>query len=293
MTKPALAICCLMFTVSAHAQEAANPFTSKEVAPGIHVIYGAGEEFVGGNVSVMVGDEHVVLIDDAMVPTAPALISAVEEIAGRPIDFVINTHYHGDHTGGNAQLANDGTLVVAHDNLRKRLLEKPEDAGGAAGIPVITFSETLTFHVNGKIAKVFHLPHAHTDGDGAIHFPEANVIHAGDVVFNGIFPYIDLDAGGSVAGFIAAQQQLIDMADDDTLILAGHGDPVASKADVERDLAVLVEGRKRIQALVEQGMSEEEILAANPLADYHDEYNWSFITTERMTRTHFRDLTSE
>jgi glyoxylase-like metal-dependent hydrolase (beta-lactamase superfamily II) len=158
---------------------------------------------------------------------------------------------------------------------------------------VITFSETLTFHVNGKIAKVFHLPHAHTDGDGAIHFPEANVIHAGDVIFNGIFPYIDLDAGGSVAGFIAAQQQLIDMADDDTLFLAGHGDPVASKADVERDLAVLVEGRKRIQALVDQGMSEEEILAANPLADYHDEYNWRFITTERMTQTHYRDLTSE
>jgi glyoxylase-like metal-dependent hydrolase (beta-lactamase superfamily II) len=282
-----------MFALAAHAQEAANPFTSEEVSPGIHVIYGAGEKFVGGNVSVMVGEEHVVLIDDAMVPTAPALISAVEAIADRPIDFVINTHYHGDHTGGNAQLAKDGTLVVAHDNLRKRLLEKPEDAGGAAGIPVITFSETLTFHVNGKIAKVFHLPHAHTDGDGAIHFPEANVIHAGDVVFNGIFPYIDLDAGGSVAGFIAAQQQLIDMADDDTLFLAGHGDPVASKADVEQNLAVLRDGRKRVKALVDQGMSEEEVLAANPLADYHDEYNWSFITSERMTRTHFRDLTSE
>ena len=282
-----------MFALAAHAQEAANPFTSEEVSPGIHVIYGAGEKFVGGNVSVMVGEEHVVLIDDAMVPTAPALISAVEAIADRPIDFVINTHYHGDHTGGNAQLAKDGTLVVAHDNLRKRLLEKPEDAGGAAGIPVITFSETLTFHVNGKIAKVFHLPHAHTDGDGAIHFPEANVIHAGDVIFNGIFPYIDLDAGGSVAGFIAAQQQLIDMADDDTLFLAGHGDPVASKADVEQNLAVLRDGRKRVKALVDQGMSEEEVLAANPLADYHDEYNWSFITSERMTRTHFRDLTSE
>jgi glyoxylase-like metal-dependent hydrolase (beta-lactamase superfamily II) len=119
-----------MFALAAHAQEAANPFTSKEVAPGIHVIYGAGEEFVGGNVSVMVGDEHVVLIDDAMVPTAPALISAVEAIADRPIDFVINTHYHGDHTGGNAQLANDGTLVVAHDNLRKRLLEKPGETRG-------------------------------------------------------------------------------------------------------------------------------------------------------------------
>ena len=293
MTKRTLAISCLVFALSAHAQEAANPFTSKEVSPGIHVIYGAGEKFVGGNVSVMVGDEHVVLIDDVMVPTAPALIDAVTAIAGRPVDFVINTHYHGDHTGGNAQLAEDGTIVVAHDNLRKRLLLKPEDAGGPAGIPVITFSEAVTFHVNGKTAKVFHLPHAHTDGDGAIHFPEANVIHAGDVLFNGIFPYVDLDGGGSVSGFIAAQQRLIDMSDDDTLILSGHGGPVASKADVERNLAVLVEGRKRVKALVEQGMSEEEVVAANPLADYHDEYNWGFITTEKMTRTHYRDLTSE
>ena len=293
MTKLTLAISCLLLAFSAHAEDAANPFTSKEVSPGIHVIYGAGEKFVGGNVSVMVGDEHVVLIDDAMVPTAPSLIDAVAKIAGRPIDFVINTHYHGDHTGGNAQLAKDGTIVVAHDNLRKRLLEKPEDAGGAAGIPVITFSDTVTFHVNGKMAKVFHLPHAHTDGDGAIHFPEANVIHAGDILFNGIFPYVDLDGGGTVAGFIAAQQQLIDLADDETLILSGHGEPVASKADVERNLAVLVDGRERIKALVDQGMTEDEVLAANPLAEYHDDYNWSFITTERMTKTHYRDLTSE
>ena len=293
MTKSTLAISCLVFAFSANAEDAANPFTSEEVSPGIHVIYGAGEEFVGGNVSVMVGDEHVVLIDDAMVPTAPALIDAVAKIAGRPVDFVINTHYHGDHTGGNAQLAKDGTIVVAHDNLRKRLVEKPEDAGGVAGIPVITFSDTVTFHVNGKMAKVFHLPHAHTDGDGAIHFPEANVIHAGDVLFNGIFPYVDLDGGGTVAGFIAAQQQLIDMADDDTQILAGHGAPVASKADVERNLAVLIDGRERIKALVDQGMTEDEVLAANPLADYHDDYNWSFITTERMTKTHYRDLTSD
>ena len=293
MTKRTLAISCLLFAFSAHAEDAANPFTSKEVSPGIHVNYGAGEKFVGGNVSVMVGDEHVVLIDDAMVPTAPALIDAVARIAGRPIDFVINTHYHGDHTGGNAQLAKDGTIVVAHDNLRKRLVEKPEDAGGAAGIPVITFSDTVTFHVNGKMAKVFHLPHAHTDGDGAIHFPETNVIHAGDILFNGIFPYVDLDGGGTVAGFIAAQQQLIDMADDETLILSGHGKPVASKADVERNLAVLMDGRERVKALVDKGMTEDEVLTANPLADYHDEYNWNFITTERMTTTHYRDLTSE
>ncbi|MCK5325679.1 MAG: MBL fold metallo-hydrolase [Woeseiaceae bacterium] len=289
----ALFLTCLLLATSLYAQEPAPVFASHEVVPGIHAVYGAGDTFVGGNVSVMVGDEYVLLIDDALVPTSPALIAAVNEIAGRPIDFVINTHYHGDHTGGNAQLAQDGTIVVAHDNLRKRLAEKPEDAGGAGGIPVITFSDTVTFHLNGQTAYLFHLPNAHTDGDGAVHFPEVNVIHAGDVLFNGIFPYVDLDGGGSIDGFIAAQQRLIAMSDDHTIILSGHGDPVANKADVERDVAVLIDSRARVKALVDAGKSLDEVLAENPLAEYHDDYNWGFITTEKMTTTLYRSLTTE
>jgi len=292
MTKRLFALAFLLLAVPLHAQEPAGKFASKEVAPGIYAIYGAGEEFAGGNASVLVGDEHVVLIDDVMVPTAPDFISAVAEIAGKPVDFVINTHVHGDHTGGNAQLAEDGTIVVAHDNLRKRLKDKPGDAGGVAGLPVITFSESVTFHVNGQTAHVFHVPNAHTDGDGVIHFTDLNVIHAGDVLFNGIFPYIDLDQGGSLAGFIDAQEKLIELSDDDTIILSGHGAPVASKASVKRDLTALIDSRQRVKALVDAGKSEEEVLAENPLADYHDQYNWSFITTEKMTSTLYRALTS-
>jgi len=239
-----------------------------------------------------VGDEQVVLIDDAMVPTAQPVLDAVKQVAGRGPDFVINTHVHGDHVGGNALLQDDGSYVVAHDNIRKRLLAKSDDAGGDGGLPIITFSESVTFHLNGHEAYVFHVHHAHTDGDGVIHFRHDNVIHAGDIMFHKLFPYIDLDNGGSVDGFIEAQKQLIAIADDDTIIIPGHG-PLAHKADLEQDLAVLIDSKKRVKALVDAGKSQEQVLAENPLADYHDQYNWSFITTEKMTSTLYRALTSD
>lgn len=292
MTKRILAITCLALAAPLQAQDFASSFDATEVAPGIYMLTGAEGKFGGGNMSVLVGDDQVVLIDDAMVPTAQPVLDAVDKLAGRAPDFVINTHVHGDHVGGNALMQENGAYVVAHDNIRKRLSADSKDAGGDGGLPIITFSESVTFHVNGHEVFVFHVHHAHTDGDGAIYFRGHNVIHAGDILFNNLFPYIDLDNGGSVEGFIEAQEKLIAMADDETVLIAGHGE-LANKADVERNLAVLVDGRKRVKALVDQGMSEEEILAANPLADYHDDYNWSFITTERMTKTHYRDLTSE
>jgi cyclase len=287
-----LAIACLALAAPLQAQDFASAFDATEVAPGIYMLTGADGKFGGGNMSVLVGDEQVVLIDDAMVPTAQPVLDAVMKLAGRVPHFVINTHIHGDHVGGNALLQENGSYVVAHDNIRRRLEADSKDAGGDGGLPIITFSDSVTFHVNGQEVYVFHVHHAHTDGDGVIHFRDRNVIHAGDILFNNLFPFIDLDNGGSVEGFIAAQEKLIAMADDATVFIAGHGE-LASKADVERNLAVLVDGRKRVKALVDQGMTEADVLAANPLADYHDDYNWSFITTERMTKTHYRDLTTE
>jgi len=292
MTKRMLAIACLVLAMPLQAQDFATSFDATEVVPGIYMLTGAEGKFGGGNMSVLVGDDQVVLIDDAMVPTAQPVLDAVNKLAGRAPDFVINTHIHGDHVGGNALMQRNGSYVVAHDNIRKRLSADSTDAGGDDGLPIITFSDSVTFHVNGHAVFVFHVHHAHTDGDGVIHFRDLNVIHAGDILFNNLFPYIDLDSGGSVEGFIAAQEKLIAIADDDTVFIAGHGE-LANKADVERNLAVLVDGRERVKTLVAQGMTEEEVLAANPLADYHDEYNWNFITTERMTKTHYRDLTSE
>lgn len=275
----------------ATAQEFATAFKSTEVAPDIYMLDGA-DGFGGGNVALLTGDEYVVLIDDAMVPTAPSLLEAAIAIAGRPIDFVINTHVHGDHVGGNEYVAGKGAIIVAHDNIRKRMIPEPELNTGPGALPVITFSDAVSFHVNGHEAYVFHIENAHTDGDAAILFRQANVIAAGDVMFHKLFPYIDLENGGSVTGYIEGQKKLLRMSDNNTKIIPGHG-TIASKADLEADLAVLVDAHARVKALVDKGMSEEDIVATNPLADYDEPYSWSFITTERITRTLVQSLTTD
>ena len=282
----------------ASAEESASPFAAVEVAPGIYQIGNTNEgfalnepsDFVGGGVGLLVGDEYVVMIDDVLEATAPALVELAEQIAGRPVDFVINTHAHGDHVGGNVYVTEKGAIVVSHDQLRTRMEGSPQLNTGPGALPVITFSDRMTFHVNGEEAIAIHMPKAHTDGDAVIHFKNANVIAAGDLSFRGLFPFIDLDSGGTVAGYLAGMQALIDMADENTKFLTGHG-PVATREDLETDLAMLKDAEARVRNLVDQGLSEEAILAANPLADYHDEYSWFFITTERMTKTLVRSLT--
>ncbi|MBT8100682.1 MAG: MBL fold metallo-hydrolase [Gammaproteobacteria bacterium] len=283
-----LSILLLVMAGASHAQFASS-FKSTEVVPGILMIEGA-DGFGGGNMALLIGNDHVAMIDDGLDPIAATLLAFVKEKAGRPIDFVVNTHVHGDHAGGNAHFAADGTIVFAHDNIRKRLLEDSEPAGGDAGLPVVTFAEGVTFHLNGLAANVFHLPAAHTDGDAAIYFPDVNVIHTGDVMFNFLFPYIDLDNGGTVTGYIAAQKHMIAMADDETIIIPGHG-PLASKEDLQKNLMMLTDSNARIKMLVDQGKTIDEVLSENPLAVYDEQYNWQFITTERFTRTIYRALT--
>jgi glyoxylase-like metal-dependent hydrolase (beta-lactamase superfamily II) len=226
------------------------------------------------------------------------LLEAVAELTDSPIEFLINTHVHGDHIGGNEALAQEGATIVAHDNLRSRLLadgvttEAGEVPAPEGALPVLTFSDSVTFHLNGRDAFVFHVERAHTDGDAVIHFRDDNVIHTGDVLFNSLFPFIDLDSGGSVEGFLTAQKQILALADEETRIIAGHG-PVASRQDLAAAIDMLEDSLGRVRSLIEAGKTEEEILADNPLADYHDEWNWGFITTERMTRTLLRSLAGE
>ncbi|MDH3553624.1 MAG: MBL fold metallo-hydrolase [Gammaproteobacteria bacterium] len=289
MNKASLPLLLLALTAAAHAQQLATTIKSTEVVPGIYMLEGA--DGFSSNMGLLVGDEHVLLVDDGMAPITANLTETVQKLAGRPIDFVVNTHVHSDHVGSNAALATNGALIVAHDNLRKRLVEKPDDAGGPAGLPVVTFADAVTFYVNGHEAHVFHVAAAHTDGDAVIHFRDVNVIDAGDLHFNYMFPFIDLDSGGSVAGFIAGQRRIIAAADDETKIIPGHG-PLASKSDLQAAVDMLVDAQARVEALVLEGKTEEEVLAAEPLSRYHDTWNWGFITTEKMTQTLYRSLTS-
>ena len=281
-----LLVTLLFLAPLALAQEAPEPIEHTELADGIYMLHTVG------SVGLLVGDEYVVMIDDSLRQRGDQLVAKAEELAGRPVDFVINTHVHGDHVGANETLADTGAIIVAHDNIRKRMLDDAELNTGPGALPVITFSDEVTFHVNGMEAYVFHLPAAHTDGDAAILFREANVIAPGDIVFRGVFPFIDLDNGGTVSGYMTAMQQLIDMADEDTKFISGHG-PAATRAGLEQDLAMLKDAGSLVKALIDKGMDAEEIVVSNPLASYHEQYNWGFITTERMTRTLIRSLTEK
>lgn len=263
-----------------------------EVAPNIYMLTGSEGKMAGGGIGLLVGDEYVVLIDDGFNPLGPKLHEKVLELAGRPADFIISTHAHGDHTGANQYFAEQGAIIIAHDNLRTRMATDPEQNTGPGALPVITFSDEMTFHVNGQEAYVFHIHAAHTDGDVAIVFRDANVIAPGDLLFRGIFPFIDLDSGGTVAGYKAGMQKLIDIADDETKFISGHG-PVGTRAGVQQDLDMLVDAESLVKTLIDKGMSGEEIIAANPLHKYDEAYSWSFITTERMTQTLIRSLTEE
>lgn len=285
-----ISIVLLLTSTSLLAQDNEIQVQSTEVVPGLYMLDGVDGQFVGGNISVLIGDDGVVLIDDGLPTTGPALLAAIAKLTDDPVDFLINTHVHGDHVGSNATLHMHGATIIAHDNIRKRLLDATgDDAVPKEALPEITFADAVTFYLNGQKAHVSHVRNAHTDGDAIIHFPDVNVIHAGDVVFNRLFPFVDLDSGGSVEGFLAAQDKIIAMSDADTIIIPGHG-ALASRADIVLARDVLADSQARVRVLVEDGMSEDEVVARNPLADYHDVWNWGFISTERMTRSMYQSV---
>ena len=281
---------------AASAQEGEISFHVEPVADHLYVIEGVGG-FAGGNIGLFVGEDGAILIDDSMPPLSDKLKAAIASITDEAPRFVINTHYHFDHAGGNLEMAEDGVIIVAHDNVRARLIAEgvPLGADGANieppkdFLPVVTFSKTVTFHLNGVTTFVVHPENAHTDGDAMIHFIEINAIHMGDAFFNGLYPFIDVDGGGGIDGFIAAQELAYDHIDDETAIIPGHG-PMARKADLGRSIAMLKDIREKIAALKAQGLSEDEAVAANPTAAHDEDWTWQFINGERIARAVYKSL---
>lgn len=284
MTSVALLLSSTLF-----AQDSGPTWKSTEIEPGLYMLEEDEGGFPGGNLGLLTGDDGIVLIDNGLSAVSAMTVATIEQMTDGPVNFIINTHAHGDHVGANAEFVQRGATVVAHDNLRRALLA--DEQFDQSGIPELTFNDSVTFHLNGHSAYVFHIPSAHTDGDAAIKFPEVNVIHAGDVFFNKVFPFIDLDGGGSVDGFIAGQQEILSMADDATRIIPGHG-PLASKADLQAAVDMLIDARSRVKALVDAGKTADEAVTEKPLADYAD-WNWGFITEDIMTQTIYRSLTAE
>ena len=274
-----------------HAQEPPFSIKSTELSPGLYMLDSADDRFVGGNMGLLMGDDGVVLIDDGIAEVQTAYLDAVDALTGQPVDYLINTHIHGDHVGNNAAVNARGATIVAHENIRDRMAAALGDGTyTAADLPTITFADGVALHINGQEIRVTHIATAHTDGDSMLYLPDANVVFAGDILFNGMFPFVDIEGGGSVNGMLRGLDRIIALADNETQIVSGHG-PLASRADVQRARNVLADCRQRVRELVDRNMSEGAVVSANPLAAYHDDWNWDFITTERMTRTLYQSLT--
>ena len=222
----------------------------------------------GGNVGVLVGDDGVLMIDDQFAPLTEKLVAAVKTISKKPIKMLVNTHVHGDHTGGNENIGKMGVEIIAQDNVRARLVRGVNGAppSPAVGLPVVTFGDSLGLHFNGEDLEVGKLPPAHTDGDAYIRLPKADVIHVGDVFRTVGYPLVDGPNGGTVKGTIAALQKIIDMAGPNTKILPGHG-VVVNRDQIASFRDAVAEAQNRVSALIKQGMTLPQVIAANPTAD--------------------------
>ena len=231
----------------------------------------------GGNIGVSIGDDGVFLIDDQFAPLSGRILDAVASITSEPVRFVFNTHYHGDHVGGNANMADAGAIIFAQENVRDRLsADYTRDnmmmsAEQRRSLPVVTFPESMNFHLNGHDIHVFHLGPGHTDGDSFVYFTDANIIHTGDVFRTNAYPRVDTNANGSFYGIVAAYEALVDISNADTRFLPGHG-VLSSQADVQSQLNMFHTISNRVKNAIAQGMSLEQILDAGLTEEYDDRW---------------------
>jgi len=242
----------------------------------------------GGNIGLCVGDDGAFLIDDQYAPLTKQILATVAELTPEPVRFVVNTHWHGDHTGGNENLGEVGAIIVAHENVRKRLsteqfmaaFDRTVPAAPEGALPVITFNDSVTFHWNDEQLHVIHVKPAHTDGDAIIHFREANVIHVGDVYFNGMYPFIDVSAGGRIAGMIEAVDSVLEMADDRTKLIPGHGE-LSGVTELRAYRAMLRTVHDRVQKLIADGRSRDDVIAAKPTRDLDAQWGRGFMKPDQ------------
>jgi len=252
---------------------------SEKVADGVYMLKGAG-----GNIGLSIGPNGSLVIDDQYAPLSDKILAAIKALTPDPVRFVVNTHWHGDHTGGNENLAKTGAFLVAHENVRKRMgseqfiamFNQKVPASPEAALPVVTFAEGVTFHWNGDEVRAFHVAPAHTDGDTVVQFVKADVVHMGDCFFNGNFPFIDTSSGGKVDGIVAAADRVLGGVTDKTKIIPGHG-PVASKADLQAYRDTVKSVRDRVAKLKAEGKTKEAAVAAKPTAEFDAKWGQGFI----------------
>lgn len=262
------------------ASAAAHPLTAQDfdqvqirteaITDGLYMLVGSG-----GNIAVSVGEDGTFIVDDQYAPLTEKIVAAIAEVSDDPVDFVINTHWHFDHTGGNENFGGRGAVIVSHANSRTRmetdqfveLFSNNQAAYSREGLPKITFDESVRFHLNGHTIDVVHLGRAHTDGDAVVYFREANVMHTGDVFVRYGLPFIDQPNGGSIDGMIAVTARIAEMTDPGTVFVPGHG-PLSSREDLLDFHEMLSTIRERVAAVIWSGGDFEAVLAADPVAGY-------------------------
>jgi glyoxylase-like metal-dependent hydrolase (beta-lactamase superfamily II) len=272
----ALVLAATLCATSLHAQVNYDTIQVKStpLARGVHMLVGAG-----GNIAVAVGEDAVFVVDDQFAPLTPKIQAAIAALTPKPVRFIVNTHWHFDHTGGNENFGKAGAMILAHDNVRKRMsteqfiaaLNRKEPAAPAGALPVVTFSDGVTFHINGDSVVVTHIAPAHTDGDAIIRFLKANVVHMGDAFNNAGLPFVDLSSGGSINGIITAAEQVYAMTDAQTKIIPGHG-ALANRDRLKQYREMLVALRARMQKEVASGKTVDQVLALKITEPYAKDF---------------------
>jgi glyoxylase-like metal-dependent hydrolase (beta-lactamase superfamily II) len=295
----AFALALLFVSGAVHAQgapPAPPPLQTVPVAPGLWMLVGNG-----GNVAVSAGEDGIFIVDDQFAPSIPRILEAIAALQKGPVRFVINTHWHGDHTGGNEALGSAGAVIFAHDNVRKRMsvpqfiraIDREVPASPKAALPVVTFAESVTLHLNGDEVRVIHVDPAHTDGDAIVHFVRANAIHAGDLYFANSYPFVDLSSGGTVRGLLAALDRILALAGPETKIIPGHG-PLSDAAGLREYRAMIQTVVDRVSVAIAKGSSAEQVLASNPTAEFDAKWGGStFMPASRFLQILYTDLVRE
>jgi glyoxylase-like metal-dependent hydrolase (beta-lactamase superfamily II) len=260
----------------------------------LHVLEGAG-----GNVLVFVWDGGVLLVDDKLPPASASVKAAVAAITPKPIRFVVNSHWHRDHSGGNEALAGDGSVIVAHENVRRRMsvegfiavFDRKSPPSPLQALPVVTFTRDVTFHLGGEEISVVHVPSAHTDGDSFVRFRKANVLHMGDCFLNGSYPVIDHSSGGSFAGLLSGADEALGLVDERGRIVPGHGQ-VAAPSELRRWREMLGTILDRVRKAVAAGRTLEEVKASRPTKEWDELFPHSFVTSDHVVEEAYRAATS-
>ena len=280
--KSIVSISLLFFGITTHSQDM-NEVTIKvtKLSETVYMFEGSG-----GNIGVSVGDDGVYLIDSQFGALTDKINTEIKKLSDKPIKFLVNTHHHSDHTGGNENFNKLGTYIIAHENVRKKLEGKSKETR-----PVITFNDKLNLYLNGEETLVFHVENAHTNGDAILYFTDSNVLHTGDTYFNGMYPFIDLNDGGRVDGYIEAVKKSLILIDDETKIIPGHGG-LSNKAEYQSFLKMMEGLKTAVLAEIKNGKAEDEVANDTSLTKTYDfaGYSWNFITSEKIRRTFYKSL---